>query len=147
MKKYTLDQAGVEHWQNELYQSSAQEQQLEREFIHQDFEGWLVDRFGATANQLDYLGTLPPDFVLMIRDELVLSLRAQLPIIFERQHPSEQVSVQSVDSVKVTEIKKWLEERGEGEEEPEEEEPTRAPQRRREETSRLVIRTYYRRRQ
>lgn len=144
MKKYTLDQAGVARWQNELYQSSAQAQQLEREFIHADFEGWLVDRFGATANQVDYLGTLSPDFVLMLRDELVLSLRAQLLIIFERQHPSEQVGVRSGDSVKVTEIKKWLEERGEGEEEPEEEEPTRAQRRREDETSRLMIRTYYR---
>lgn len=160
MKKYTLDQTGVAAWQQDLYQSSEHRQALEREYVQTDFEGWLVERFGAEQRQINYLATLGEDFVNLLRDELVLSMRELLPIEFDRQPKDTQTnpasgnaSVRSGDSVKVTEIEKWLERRKEGEEEDEEPEGPEGPDfekngkmatnRHKRNESKFVVRTYY----
>lgn len=149
MTTYALDQAGVLAWQTDLYQSDESAQTLEREFIHADFEGWLADRFGATDRQLDYLATLPESFVHQLRDELVLSLRAKLPIEFDRQPSKPEASIRSGDSVKVTEFEKWLNGEGEGEEEEEEEitqvDSRQQPNRPSSLEGRFLVRTYHRR--
>lgn len=128
MKTYTLDQAGVTAWQTDLYGSSTSQQQMERLFIHEDFEGWLVDRFGVTQRQLDFIATLPEDFVALLRDELALSLQAHLVIQLDRQPQQQNLHVRSGDAVKVVEFQKWLDRQKEGEEEPEEPEEPENPQ-------------------
>lgn len=115
MKTYSLSTEGVMDWQNDLYASSEVDQIAERTFIETNFEEWLVERFGTTPNQLAFLESLTQEFVCLMRDELVLSLRGHLEIRFERNSKEEKNLRDSDDSLKYLEYLKWLEREKEGE--------------------------------
>lgn len=129
MKTYTLNALGVQEWQTDVYASPEASQALERISIRNNFSQWLAHRFGATSSQLAFLDSLQPDFMELLRDELVLSLRAKIEIKFEkaerltRQHKTQD---DMGDSEKIIRIRKWLEEQETGEE-PEEPENPESP--------------------
>lgn len=129
MKTYTLNALGVQEWQTDVYASPEPVQAQERIAIRKNFTLWLTQRFGATSSQLAFVESLPPDFMELLRDELVLSLRAKIEIKFEkgerlsRQHKTQD---DMGDSEKIIRIRKWLEEQETGEE-PEDPENPESP--------------------
>lgn len=119
MKNYTLDASGVQEWQTDVYASSEASQAHERISIRNNFSQWLAHRFGATTSQLAFLDSLQPDFMELLRDELVLSLRAKIEIRFEKGERPTLASNKlddMGDSEKIIRIRKWLEEQDTGEE-------------------------------
>lgn len=129
MKTYTLNASGVQEWQTDVYALSEASQALERISIRNNFSQWLAHRFGATSSQLAFLDSLQPDFMELLRDELVLSLRAKIEIRFEKGERPTLASNKlddMGDSEKIIRIRKWLEEQDTGEE-PEDSENPESP--------------------
>lgn len=108
MKKYTLDQAGVDAWLTCVYGSTIQQQMAEQDLILLSFDEWLKTRFDLTETQIAYAAGLNPSFKLNLAEEIAFAINNHLPIVLHRASRPEAADATirgNRDSVKVTEIK------------------------------------------
>ncbi|MFD2554740.1 hypothetical protein [Sphingobacterium tabacisoli] len=102
MKKYSLDQKGVNEFLNDLRSCSISTQLHEQALILVGLPFWLPMRFILNKEEISYVESLDPDFSLDLADHIVYALNYGLYITLDRQPAPTDGTARGRDSVKVT---------------------------------------------
>jgi len=85
MKKLPLSQAGFECLQNQLYQLSSLELQIQSNEITANFSLWMDKHFELTKQQIDHLKSLPAEVINELSSQTAIAIQGRLKVSLIKQ--------------------------------------------------------------
>lgn len=83
-KQFSFTSAGVQQWQEELYNEGSNAVQAERVLIESDFLSWLASRFVLTPEQLSFAQNLGAPTLQIYSVSISNALAEETPIVLEK---------------------------------------------------------------